>query len=294
MSHSRLVPPPALRDRIEALRERITPPFGTPEPVQPQGDTAGSFTVMSFNVGNGMAPPGLLVRFLEESKVDIIGLQELAVPQSEAIDRVLSEHYPHRVLLPTGFSGKGLLSRFPILGSASMSFAPQRPDLHATLDVGGRGLTVFVAHPRPPRLTRTGTAFDPDTASQIEMVAEMAATNRPSLVLGDFNMTMRRPEHGFLRHAGLIDAFQELGARGASFPRRVGHSHRLGESASKMRLRPVLRIDYIWYTPELTACQVWVGEDAGSDHLPVLARLCWRQEATEDEGDATASPDDGQ
>jgi vancomycin resistance protein VanJ len=266
-----------LRERFRRSREVLAVPEQPP--------TSGvhqAFTVMSFNVGNGLAPPGLLAKFLDESGVDIIGLQELAVPQSEAVERLLEEQYPYRVLLPTGFSGKGLLSRFPIRGSASVSLAPERPDLHATLDVHGQGLTVFVAHPRPPRITRTGAVFDADTAGQIEMVAEMAVAREPALVLGDFNMTERQPEHGFLRSAGLIDAFQESGARGASFPRRIGHTHRFGDSASRMRLRPVIRIDYVWYTPQLIAHRVWVGGDAGSDHLPVLARLGWRDRKTEE------------
>jgi vancomycin resistance protein VanJ len=35
----------------------------------------------------------------------------------------------------------------------------------------------------------------------------------------------------------------------------------------------VARVDYIWHTPDLVALEAWVGADAGSDHLPVLARL---------------------
>ena len=40
-----------------------------------------------------------------------------------------------------------------------------------------------------------------------------------------------------------------------------------------MRLPPVLRVDYIWHTAELTTLAAWVGGNAGSDHLPVLARM---------------------
>jgi endonuclease/exonuclease/phosphatase (EEP) superfamily protein YafD len=35
------------------------------------------------------------------------------------------------------------------------------------------------------------------------------------------------------------------------------------------------RIDYIWYTGDFRAARAWVGPDAGSDHLPVLAKLVW-------------------
>jgi hypothetical protein len=69
---------------------------------------------------------------------DIVGLQELAPGQATAIETYLTNKYPYRVLVPTGFSGKGLLSRFPILESASVDLAPERPDLNASIEILGR------------------------------------------------------------------------------------------------------------------------------------------------------------
>jgi vancomycin resistance protein VanJ len=237
-------------------------------------------TVLTYNVGNGLAEPERLAEYLGDEKADVVGLQELALNQARAIEQRLMSVYPYRLLMPTGFSGKGLLSKLPILEGMSVSFAPDRPDLHAAVDLVERPLRVIVAHPRPPKLGVGGMLFDPDTENQIQMVAEVATTKSPSVVLGDFNMTERQSQHALLTAAGLIDAFQELGARGASFPRRVGHTHIVGHRADKVPLRPVVRIDYVWYTPELVASKVWVGQDAGSDHLPVLACLDWREGST--------------
>jgi endonuclease/exonuclease/phosphatase (EEP) superfamily protein YafD len=36
---------------------------------------------------------------------------------------------------------------------------------------------------------------------------------------------------------------------------------------------PMLRVDYIWYTQSLAALEAWIGIDAGSDHLPVAAKM---------------------
>lgn len=157
-----------------------------------------------------------------------------------------------------------------------MSFAPDRPDIDAVVDVDGSPLRVLVAHPRPPKVRFPGVVFDPVTHNQILMVAESAIEGSPSVILGDFNMTERQPQHRLLSASGLIDAFQEVGHRAASFPRRLGHTHRVGPKMGNVPLKPVIRIDYVWYTVELTASSVWVGDDAGSDHLPVLARLHWR------------------
>jgi len=38
-------------------------------------------------------------------------------------------------------------------------------------------------------------------------------------------------------------------------------------------LPPLMRIDYIWVSPEWQPHEAWVGEGAGSDHLPVLGTV---------------------
>ena len=88
---------------IERWLARSAVQYGRAENVDP-GDGTG-FTVLSYNIGNGMAKPGPLVDLLENETADIVGLQELAVPQAEAIATRLSEKYPHQILVPTGFSG---------------------------------------------------------------------------------------------------------------------------------------------------------------------------------------------
>jgi endonuclease/exonuclease/phosphatase (EEP) superfamily protein YafD len=42
---------------------------------------------------------------------------------------------------------------------------------------------------------------------------------------------------------------------------------------SRLTFYPLLRVDYIWYTEPIHCLNSWVGEDTGSDHLPVLATL---------------------
>lgn len=234
--------------------------------------------VLSYNVGNGLAPADRLAHYLYYAEADIIGLQELADEQAEAIERHLSAVYPHRVLVPAGFAGKGLLSKFPILSSESIALANGRPDLIAQVDIGGRSAQVMVAHPRPPKVRVSGAIFDPVTLRQIHAVAKLATAGGPSMVLGDFNMTDRQPEHRLMTAAGLIDAFHEVGHSPPSFPKRVGQPHRFGPRAQNIGLPPVIRIDYIWYTRDFIARSAGIGGDAGSDHLPVVAGIDWREE----------------
>ncbi|MEZ4505117.1 MAG: endonuclease/exonuclease/phosphatase family protein [Thermomicrobiales bacterium] len=232
--------------------------------------------VLSYNVGNGLAPVDRLVHYLYYAEADIIGLQELSDEQADAIESQLYGAFPYRVLHPGGFAGKGLLSKFPITDSESHPFANGRPDLSARLEIRGREAQVVVAHPRPPKVRMTGATFDPVTMKQIQEVVRIATSGIPSLVLGDFNMTDKQPEHRILTAAGLIDAFHEVGKSAASFPKRVGQPHRFGPRTQNITLPPVIRIDYIWYTREFIARSAGIGRDAGSDHLPVVAGIDWR------------------
>ncbi len=230
-----------------------------------------------------MADPDRLTSMLFDSQAEIVGLQELAVPQARAVELQLAETYPYRLLIPTGFSGKGLLSKLPIETSGSIGLAPDRPDMAGRVSIQGRSVQVIVAHPRPPRVTRNGAHFDDATTNQVRAIGAMAVDDPPAIVLGDFNMTHRQALHADLLSLGLRDAFHMLDRKGATFPSKVGHSHRVGSLLSRLPMRPVLRIDYVWFTSEFEAIDAWVGTRAGSDHLPVLARLAWRETVSGDD-----------
>jgi vancomycin resistance protein VanJ len=237
-------------------------------------DTDGvRISVMTYNVGNGLAHPHRLADFVKLAAADVVGIQELAVPQADALSR-LSSMYPYQVFFPAGFAGKGLLSRYPIVAHEPVALYPDRPDLRATIEVGGAGLNVLVAHPPPPRLRGARLAFDSRAVSQIESLAALALERAPGVLLGDFNMTPRNPAYARFIASGLVDAFGAVGGgAGLTLPLRVGHAARFRHRLHRFPLRPVARVDYIWCTPGVLAEAAWVGNDAGSDHLPVLARL---------------------
>ncbi len=233
---------------------------------------------MTYNLGNGMADPNRLVATLRASTADLIGLQELETAQAEAIARQLGDLFPHQVLHPVGFAGKGLLSRYPILEQEQLHLSPDRPDLRVVIDVDGAPVTVIVAHPRPPRVRLTGMVFDPVTRDQIDGLARLAVSGPPSIVVGDFNMTARHGRYADWISVGLIDAFRAIRRGGATLPVRVGRSVRMKDRLAGFPLLPLVRVDYIWHTDHLVAQAAWLGDDAGSDHLPVLARLALKSD----------------
>jgi endonuclease/exonuclease/phosphatase family metal-dependent hydrolase len=231
-------------------------------------------TVLTYNVGSGLALPGRLVPFLRESGADVIGLQEIDPAQAEAITRGTSDLYPYQIVRGTGFSGRGLLSKHPIACEDWHDLSVGRPDLHVVLDVAGHPVSFVVAHPPPPRIGRRGVVFQPETLKQIDRLAEIIREAAPGVLVGDFNMTIRNPSYTRLVNAGLIDAYKTAAGRGgATFPLRPGKMQRVKHGMHWVPLPAFTRVDYIWHTPELKAVQAWVAHGAGSDHRPVFARL---------------------
>jgi endonuclease/exonuclease/phosphatase family metal-dependent hydrolase len=236
-----------------------------------------AITVMTYNVGNGRARPERLVPVLRLSQADVIALQEVSHEQAQAIEAGLAQEYPFMSLHPGGFAGKALISRYPIHNPELLDLGPERPDLRAFIEVNGRSLALLNAHPPPPRLARLGLRFDLPTWRQIQELAALALEHDPCILLGDFNLVDSRLEYAYLRSTGLGDAFGNAGkGRGHTLPKRLGPWKRflwLNRMLRWIPMPPMLRVDYIWYTSSLSALDAWIGTDAGSDHLPVLAKV---------------------
>lgn len=237
------------------------------------------FKVMTCNVGNGRAAPEQLIRILRDSGADLVGIQELSDGQAEEISKNLQHEYPYQAIFPGGFAGKAALSRFPILASEQLHLSTVRPDLKSMIELGEIQLAFFVAHPPPPHPHWRGLKFYAQTWRQIQSLARLAVESPPAILLGDFNLADWWGEYAYLRSTGLKDAFFEAGTeRGHTLPRRIGPWKRflaLNRLLSGLPLPPMVRVDYIWYTEPLTCQRAWVGQDTGSDHLPVLAQLAW-------------------
>ena len=233
-----------------------------------------TIVVVTFNIGNGLAPTERLRDFLRSVSADIVGLQEVSPQQATVLGEDISDLYPHRIVSGTGFSGRALLSRFPITDHAWITCHPGRPDLRARVSIDEQEMTVVVAHPSPPKPGRNGIVFDSITLQQIRDTANLTVESRPAVLLGDFNMTIRNPAYQWMTEIGLTDAYVNVGNRGGrTFPVRLSRIWRMKVPISWMPLRPVARLDYIWLTSEISPLEAWLGEDVGSDHLPVLARL---------------------
>src|SRR5260370_20641216 len=146
------------------------------------------FTVMTYNVGNGVAGAPDLVSYLRKADADFVGRQELTDTQAEALAGNLGDVYPYRALFGTGTPGKGVLSRYPLVETRQLHLSPARPELRAVVDLAGMHLTVIVAHTRPPRLRDPGRRTHPATPPQLRDLADLARTQAPAELLGQFSI----------------------------------------------------------------------------------------------------------
>jgi endonuclease/exonuclease/phosphatase (EEP) superfamily protein YafD len=221
---------------------------------------------MTYNIGSDVTSPEDLIPLLRESGADVIALEEVGDAQAEFIDDALADLYPYRILHGGGIAGMGILSRYPFIERDDPFYiSGPVPHLRVVLGIHGTPVTVIVGHPPRPILDgfhyRPHPAAWPDTAA----LADLATAGGPAVMLGDFNMTDRSPHYQIPVRAGLHDSFREAGwGFGFSYPR-------FWRGITNMP--PLVRIDYIWHTEHFTAIDAWVGEDGGSDHLPVLAVL---------------------
>ncbi len=242
-------------------------------PQAPAGAT--TVNVLTYNLGDGLVSPGELESLLADSDADIVGLVEVTPEMAAALPVELKALYPYQEVRGLGIPGEGLLSRYPITSATWHEFNPGRPDLQAVIDLNGTPITVIVAHPPPPHLTLTGIKSRPGTTGQLDsLITLIEGVQGPLIVLGDFNITRMHEEYQRLESAGLTDVFRNAG-HGVGFTSliRLQKPHVIPGWVSRFRFPATMRIDYVWVSDDWLPMDAWVGDDAGSDHLPVLATL---------------------
>ena len=149
------------------------------------------------------------------------------------------------------------------------------------LEVEGQPLQVIVTHLTPnlikhkswPQyIEETTMWFDQRDREMALLIQEIGhaqsgqstAKTYPTLILCDCNMTRTSQNYRELNQH-LADGFRDAGWG-------------LGWSVFHPAFSfPIIRFDYVWYTPELEIVKSAAGPEAGSDHYPVSATVQFRQ-----------------
>jgi endonuclease/exonuclease/phosphatase (EEP) superfamily protein YafD len=229
------------------VEERVLPPRDAVE--APEGYR--ELRVMSFNAWLMNREPDAIKAQIELQDPDVVFIAEVS-RLTLNMARSLKQEYPYQYpsLVPRGFR-LWIMSRYPL--REVVARGPWRGPvfLRASLGPQWGNLTLVGTHTiRPPAVNAQW--------KQINALATYVSTiPQPRLVMGDFNATpYSRMTRQFAEVTGLT--------RRSQLPTWPANSWRL----------PQIAIDHMFADDSLLFPQgVQVGQTAGSDHLPIMARI---------------------
>lgn len=231
---------------------------------EPANRSGADLTLVSWNLGASVATPDEVAAWIAASRADVIALCELNPEVAARLEREFAERFPHRVFHPLGVNGRGVLSRFPILESEFLKLEGTRKHLRVTLDVEGHPLRLVVVH---LALEAAILGRAEGSVRDVDLLVDDLLAGPPGLLVGDFNSSETSPLYHALARR-LTDTFRESG-------KGLGFSFPLPFRYWGVPLVPFVRIDHVWRTDGLQSVETWIGDDGGSDHLPVTTRLAW-------------------
>jgi endonuclease/exonuclease/phosphatase (EEP) superfamily protein YafD len=213
-----------------------------------------SHRLMLLNVNTRLGSPERVLASIQKHNPDILILEEISSAWTVHLDS-LADDYPYSSVMPREDSfGIALYSRLPIvderieyIGGAMV------PSILATVEAGSTQLHVVATHPVPP----AGAQYSGWRNEQLSLLPSYVSGKFPAILAGDLNVT---PWNHYFRKL-LDDTGMMDGARGRGY-RPTWPSY-----------MPLLRIplDHVLHSPDIVITNMFVGEDTGSDHYPVVA-----------------------
>lgn len=228
-------------------------PVSGGEPAVP----AQGVRVLVANVYTANRQHARLCRVVQRAAPDVVALLEVNRRWWEALSPLRATH-PHVHAVPRSDNfGVALLCRWPFVAETVFWGRARVPSIRARVQTPSGLVTVVVTHPVPPG-SDEGHALRND---QLRAVADaVRRSSGPLVLLGDLNTTMWSVAYRrFADSSGLVNARRGSGA----LPTWPTHLPLL-----------LIPLDHVLYTPSTLrplSCQL--GEDVGSDHLPLLAEL---------------------
>lgn len=198
---------------------------------------------------------------IARSGADVVVVMEVDEDWERALDG-LEERFPYRICEPRFDNfGIALLSRTPLIEAATLEPGHCTPMIRAVIESDGRAVTVLGVHPLPPM----GAELFHARNVQLSKIAALARKEgNPVVVAGDLNVAPWSPYFRWLLEDGGLRDTRSMWDLWGSYPTQwpVGRA----------------RIDHVLISAQLGVADSGVGEDIGSDHLPVWATVGFRRQ----------------
>jgi len=213
--------------------------------------------VMLINVHTENQHHDLVLKFIHQRSPDLVLLEEVNGAWMEHLAD-LKAVYPYlcEETREDNF-GIALFSKLPLRNPAVVYLGPAEiPSVTAEIEVGGRPIHFWGSHPLPP-----GSAENTKLRNQqLRALAEKIRNwHGSAMLLGDLNTTAWSYSFGeLLQESGLQDSGRGRGI----------------QSTWPVNLFPLrIAIDHCLLSADLKVVSRTVGEDVGSDHLPLVIEL---------------------
>jgi endonuclease/exonuclease/phosphatase (EEP) superfamily protein YafD len=220
-----------------------------------------SYKVMSYNIWGRNRDAEALVSVIQQEQPDILLLQEVTWRHANVLQNGLTELYKHDFHMAyESRIGQAVISRYPL---TSVEAAYQKGRTQKVIaDTPNGPIAIWNTHPTSP------LPWSRQYRQISALVDDIAATEQPLIVGGDFNTTDQSETYRMIDQY-LDNAHWEAGwGFGFSFP----SSDR--PLRGRFQIPSLVRIDHIFYSDHFYVLNARTLPTAGgSDHLPVVAEL---------------------
>lgn len=222
--------------------------------VPPAGGTEPIYRLLHLNLRFDHAEPGRVLSLIARERPDVLAFNEVSAHWQEQLD-LIAAAYPHRLVCPgdNPAGGVAILSRRPFVDGSAMGCSADGRLARASVDFGGRPVDVAALHLHWPWPWR-----------QVAEIRRLAPVFRDldeaGILATDLNATPWSAAFAAVVEAG-----------GFVPPTRVGPTWL--PYALPAVLRPIagMPIDHVMTKAGVTLHALRALDDAGSDHLPLLA-----------------------
>jgi endonuclease/exonuclease/phosphatase family metal-dependent hydrolase len=271
---------------------------------------AESLRVMSFNIRFGTAPDeenawphrkSLVVKVIQDEAPDLLGLQECLREQLDMLTEAMPEY--EKVGVGRDADGGGEYSailfrksRFD-LSDAGTFWLSDTPEIPASRTWGNNLPRIctwarVLDRTNKRRLLFVNTHWDHESqparlkAGELmgKRIAELASSEEPAIVVGDFNAAPENPAFVTLLEAGrLCDTFRVVHPNETDIATFNG----FGQSTHASKIDAVLTTDQ-WEVKSAAIVRTQAGDRYPSDHFPVTATLALSESSAKTESEDTA------